>query len=69
MVGILRKSDKIPRLEVIVVNKSVIMVVGKEAIRTPDLHELRCLENLRGVSLKSRMDGENYVRYSDLIVI
>lgn len=53
----------------IVVNKSVIMVVGKEAIRTPDLHELRCLENLRGVSLKSKMDGENYVRYSDLIVI
>lgn len=63
------RKNKSPRMEVIIVHMSVTMVMGKEPIRRSDLHELRCSENLRGISLKSRLDGKNSVGYSDLIVI
>lgn len=63
------RRNKSPRMEVIIIQMSVIMVMGKETIRRPDLHELRCLENPGVISLKSRLDGKNCVRYSDLIAI
>lgn len=52
----------------ILVHISVIMAVGKETIRRSDMLELRHLETLIAISLKSKMDGENYVRCSYLIV-
>lgn len=40
------RRNKSPRMDVIIVRMSVIMVMGKEAVRKSDLHELRCLEYL-----------------------
>lgn len=46
-------------MEMIIIRMSVIMVMGKGSIRKLDMLELRYLENLIAISLKSRMDGEN----------
>lgn len=56
-------------MEMMIVHLNVIMVMGKETIRRLDLLELRRLENLIQLFLKSRMDGESYITYSDVIVI